>query len=210
MAFSRRKELMIKKILLAAVAAVLLSRSTYGQAQLTFSGGNGSSLSVTLVQPISLTITSPVPGGFAPWMFVFDAVGSPPINAGTSVTFSSNISFSINSASPRRIEFMDSGVNGGDVTPDDLNIFHRSSVPALGIGDMVTLNAGTIMSMFATIAAPPPADGNYNAFITRGDNRLRVSTYATPVPEPGSVALAVIGAAGLIVLMRRSVRPFRG
>jgi hypothetical protein len=190
----------VKGPLLAIAAAfVLVSGSARGQANLTFSGGNGSPLSLTLNQPVVYTITT----GFSVGpFFIFQNVGNPFHGAGDG-GLHGNISFTINGGASQEIDIMNSGVNVGVVTANDLYIF--GSEPGANVGDVIFLSAGTLAT-FGNVAAPPPSNGSYTTFITDGSGNL-VSTNGVAVPEPQSAALLVTaGGLGFLFLMRRPRR----
>jgi hypothetical protein len=195
----RNKSGLLKKSLLTVAATfVLLSGSARGQANLTFSGGNGSPLSLTLNQPVVYTITT----GFSVGpFFIFQNVGNPFNGAGGTVL--GTISFTINGGASQVIYTINSGVNVGVVTANDLYIF--GSEPGANAGDIIFLSAGTLTTT-GNVAAPPPANGSYTTFITDGSGNL-VSTNGIAVPEPQSAALLVTaGGLGFLFLMRQPRR----
>ena len=189
----------LKKSLLAVAAAfVLVSGSARGQANLTFSGGNGSPLSLTLNQPVVYTITT----GFSVGpFFIFQNVGNP-FNGMGGDSPRGTISFTINGGASQEIYTMNSGVNVGVVTADDLVIFGNE--PGANAGDVILLSAGTLTTS-GNIQAPPPPNGSYTTFIADGSGNL-VSTNGIAVPEPQSAALLVAGGLGFLFLMRRPRR----
>ena len=184
----------MKKPLLGLIAAlVLVAGSARGQANLSFSGGNGSPFSLTLNQPVDFTITTTFGNGSGPF-FIFQNVGNLFNQLGSSV--SGNITFSINGGANQPITDIDSGTSGGDVGPNDMYIY--GALTGANAGDVIHLNAGTITTTGNVAAAPPP-NGFYNAFIT-DENANRVSNI---VPEPQSAALLLAGGLGFLFLMRK-------
>jgi hypothetical protein len=108
---------------LLAVAAtfVLVSGSARGQANLTFSGGNGSPLSLTLSQPVVYTITT----GFSVGpFFIFQNVGDLFHHMGPAVV--GNIGFTINGGANYHMDTISSGQNVGVVTANDVYIYGES------------------------------------------------------------------------------------
>lgn len=188
----------MKKSLLAVAAAfVLVSGSARGQANLSFSGGNGSPLSLTLSQPVVYTITT----GFSVGpFFIFQNVGDPFHHLGSAVV--GNIRFTINGGANYFMDTINSGENVGVVTANDLYIF--GSEPGANAGDVILLSAGTLTTL-ANVAAPPPANGSYTTFVTDGSGKL-VSTNGIAIPEPRSAALLVAGGLGVLFLVRRPRR----
>ncbi len=184
-------------LLAVAVASVLVSGSARGQANLTFSGGNGSPLSLTLSQPVVYTITT----GFnvGPF-FIFQNVGDPFHHLGSTVV--GNIRFTINGGASQVLYTMNSGENVGVVTANDLYIY--GDEPGANAGDAILLSAGTLTTL-ANVAAPPPANRSYTTFITDGSGNL-VSTNGIAIPEPRSAALLVAGGVGFLFLVRRPRR----
>jgi hypothetical protein len=188
----------LKKSLLAVgVALVLASGSARGQANLTFTGGNGSPLSLTLSQPVVYTITT----GFSVGpFFIFQNVGDVFHHMGPAVV--GNIRFTINGGSNYFIDTIISGQNVGVVTANDVYI--DGDEPGANAGDVILLSAGTLTTV-ADVAAPPPANGSYTTFIADGSGNL-VSTNGIAIPEPRSAALLVPGGLGFLFLMRRPRR----
>jgi hypothetical protein len=185
----------VKKSLLAvAVAFVLVSGSARGQANLTFSGGNGSPLSLTLNEPVVYTVTT----GFSVGpFFIFQSVGD--LFHGWGGDVGGTIGFTINGGASYVIYTINSGVTAGVVRPNDLIIFGNE--PGAKTGDVVLLSAGTLTTTF-NVAAPPPVSGSYTTFIADGSGNL-VSTNGIAIPEPRSAALLVAAGLGFLFLVRR-------
>ena len=188
----------IKAVLLAFLFCCANAR---GQALLTFAGGNGVPLSVTLTQSVVYAVTAASENVTG---FNCDAVGDFFQNSGHPVT--GNMTFSINSGPPQEINFIGSGFSGGDITSDDFQLL--GFVFEVNIGDVVTLNAGTVTT-FEDITAAPPSSGAFNTFIATNDTHVSISSPGVAVPEPGSLAFGLIGGVALLCIWhKRSRRGF--
>ena len=152
-------------------------------ASLSFSGGNGAPLTVTLNSPVVFTINPGTPDSSA--FFTFENVGN--IMDMMFGTGSGTLSFSINGGGNVFITNGNSGYSSPSVTPDDFYVYDNSVFPLVQGNDSITLNAGS-WTTTANIAAVAPANGNYEAFITNGSGQ-RIST----VPEPSSIVLLGLG-----------------
>ena len=101
-----------------------------------FSGGNGSPLTITLLQPVSYTITT----GSSQTAFVFEAAVAGG-DANYYAPLSGTITYTVNGGTPRILTHVNSGGSGDDLSADDLFIF--GAVVPLSAGDVVTLSAGS-------------------------------------------------------------------
>ncbi|MDQ6626356.1 MAG: PEP-CTERM sorting domain-containing protein [Verrucomicrobiota bacterium] len=195
----------MRKTLVSLVAAVaLLSASAYGQETLTFSGGSGSPLSITLAQPIQFGVLFGSTGGNAP-IFVFKLLGN--LFSSGSLSLTGTITFAVASSSGQpfgpnqTLNVIGSNFTGGSIAATDVYIF--GSLPGLSTNNLVQLNSGTLTTT-TSVAAARPANGTYTTFIA-DQNGNRLSTNAV-VPEPQSLALLAAGALGLLFVSRRSRR----
>jgi|GEM_PF-6883484 len=179
--------------LIAAVfVLVFYIPAVQAQAHLTFSGGNGTPLSITLLQSVTYTINntncSSGTNGAGP-IFVFDEagrflpVGDRPANG--------TISFSIDGGTTQLINRMGSGGTTPVLTPNDIYAF-RSPLSSLS-GSTVVLNAGTF-STASLVPGPPPANGSFTTFITNlgiravcSNNGVAAGTTAASVSISGRV-----------------------
>lgn len=194
----------MKKLILALFLAAAAGTSAFGQAALTFSGGNGTPLSVTLSSPVSYVLTGVAAANAGP-AFVFDGLGD--VFTNTGVTAGGSISYSVNGTAGSALNRLGSGTAANDVTADDAYFFPLARPGIAPNGATVTLLAGTLTTT-ANFAGAPPANGTYNTFIARTTTGARISTFGTnAVPEPGSVALVAAGA-GLLAAgyVRRGCR----
>jgi|GEM_PF-2961328 hypothetical protein len=181
----------------------LISPAAHSQADLTFSGGSGAPLVLTLNTDISYTINNitalPVP------VFVFKSVGNP-IN-GTNGTNLVTITSLLNGGAPLTISGISSGFNvGAGIAAND--IFLTGTSRFLINGDIITLTAGSLTTA-NTIAAIAPTDGSFTTFLTDSlGNIISTSGIATGgsgvAPEPASLALALpLLASGILQIARR-------
>lgn len=185
---------------LACVVGTVASPSAQAAVPLQFSGGSGAPLSITLPFPVVYTVTNSFPPFFGP-NFVFDGVGD---LFGTSFPgVTSTIAFSIDAGTPHAIEYVNSGVFVDSISGDD--IYTAQGTPMdLPIGSVITLSAGT-MTTTSNIAAPAPASGDYETWIT-GSNGYTISTFGV-IPEPASLSLLAVGGITLLRRRARATRP---
>ncbi len=159
---------------------------------LTWSGGNGSPLSVTLNDPVTFVV------GTAATQEGFDMVGVG--NLGLGYSSATGLAYSVNGGSNLFIinTISSSGTSGGDVSANDTYFFgdFANLVP----GDVVTLNAGTLTTALP-FAAAPPSNSSVEMFVfdTVGIN----IGGGTAVPEAST---ALLGGLGLLGLLRRRRR----
>jgi len=124
---------------------------------LTFSGGSGSPLTITLNEPVTYTVTAPPTIGF---LFDFRGVGN--VFGGT-VNVSGTMTYSVNGGAPISINAGDTGFPAGAIAANDLILFHNP-LPAAALGALVTLSPGSL-STSINIAAAAPASGLYDAIL---------------------------------------------
>lgn len=182
---------------LGIATLTVLPQKAGAQANLTFSGGSGTPLTMTIAAPITYTITTTSP--VAP-IFAFQGVGNPFLDTLPSVT--ATMTFSINGGAAQTINGINSGYTGGSLATNDVYIF--GSFPGVTTGDTVFLTAGTITTI-TNIAAAAPANGAFDTVIVRG-NGDKISTLgssSSAAPEPGTLALLALGTALGIVARRK-------
>lgn len=188
----------MKRLLLtiAAVAAPLCSAS--GQANLSFSGGNGGLLTIGLSAPVQYTITSlPIAG--AP-LFVFTGAGN---LFSTLPSFTGSINYSINGVGAYALTQIGSNESVAPTSPTDIYFF--GTFQPLVLNDVVRLNAGTLTSV-ANFSFAPPTSGAYATFIVDDHGKLLSNPgvgVGTVVPEPASFALMAVGLLGVIAVRSR-------
>ena len=184
-------KLKLQFIIATIFALAVFIPVAYGQANLTFAGGNGNPLSITLLQPVSYNITglNCGGGGNSP-IFVFDEVGN--LLSTSSREVSGTINYSVNGSTPILIDTAQSGFSLNEVTINDLYIYSLSR-PGVSSGDTVVLNAGTVLTTGFNFAGAPPAPGSFTTFITNSSlvkcsaNGVALGTTAAPVSISGRV-----------------------
>ena len=180
------------------LTALCAAPAANAQANLTFSGGSGSPLSLTLVNPVTYTVT--VTNNIAP-LFIFQNVGNP-FSGSTGV--SGDITFRVNGGATQTIVGIGSGNTFGAVAANDIYIY--GNLPGVTVGDIVTLASGTVTSTISTTPARP-TNGSYNTFLSEIVSGTRLSANSVSgsanAPEPGSLALLAPFAVGGVAVLRR-------
>lgn len=179
------------------------------QANLSFSGGLGAPLTLTLNAPITYLVTSNATQGGSP-DFVLQGLGNLFGGVGSSVT--STITFTTLRGSTQTtsnvVNFLGSGYGGNSIASNDAYLIVLPH-PGVQIGDTVTLNAGTVTTT-ANFNGASPANGAYQTFLTDdfGNRMTALNGVAGAVPEPSTWAAVALGAAGLgVVTYRRRAVP---
>ena len=196
----------MKKLTLTLLAAIL-GLATLGtshacaQAQLTFSGGLGTPLTLTLNAPVVYAITRVGVASSSPF-FIFQGVGNVFNTYFPNVT--STLTFTINGGSAQTIDSAGSGFATGSIASTDAIVY--GTQPGLAVGDTVVLGAGTLTTV-GNYAGAPPAGGSFQTFITDGPgNKLDAVNGVSAVPEPSAWTLLGTGTLGLGMLTLRQRR----
>lgn len=166
---SRRLSLVI-----TLLSAFSLAPLAQGQADLSWGGGNGTPLTLTIARPITYTITSASTGP----SFVFD--GAAPNFDGNPVFLSGTITFSLNNtAAQQAIWVLAAGSQVNALSPDDAYMFLDR--PGVSVGDTITLTAGTLTAN-ANYPEAPPTGGTFSTFVSDDDGvRLSANGRSGPV-----------------------------
>lgn len=182
--------------MLALVAAAAASAMA-ANPSLTFTGGLGTPLVITLETPVSYIAT--VSSGSAP-AFIFKNVGLI-YNGIFDVT--GDITFSINGGPATAITGTQWDFSNNDVTANDFIMF--GAFGTVTAGDTVTLSAGTITTGTSLPGPTVPSSGTYETFIASEPGNNIGS--GTAVPEPAPLALGAVGLVALFLFHRiRAVR----
>lgn len=155
------------------------------QAHLTFSGGNGTPLSITLQQSVTYTINSSLCSSGNGSVFVFDEAGT--FSSSDRPPVTGTITFSINGGAAQTFNQIGSDVNLGNVTTND--IYLLGTFQSVSNGSTVTLSAGTLTTT-NNVAVAPFANGSFTTFIV-GSLATRCSANGVAVtPTAASVSIA--------------------
>ena len=197
----------MKTRLVLTLAAAVLGLATLGasdaraQGMLTFSGGNGAPLTLTLNAPVTYVITTAADAYNGP-SFNFQGVGNVFHLSNVGTAASGTIAFTINGRAAQTVNTLNSGYGYGDLTAADAYIY--GAMPGVAVGDTVVLQAGTLTTS-GNFAGAPPASGSYPTFIFDGygDRLDVVNGVAGPVPEPSTWALLAVGTAAFTLALRQ-------
>ena len=197
------KQRLVLPLLAAALGlATLGAPHARAQADLSFSGGLGAPLTLTLSTPVTYAITASNGSYPAPY-FVFQGLGNVFSNGPSA---SGTITYTLDRGAAQTLNRLESGASVGSLTTTD--VYVHGSAAALAVGDTVVLSAGTLTTT-SDYAGAPPADGSYKTFVINfaGNKLDAVDGVAGVVPEPGTWAggALLLGAAGL-ALRRRATR----
>ena len=138
--------------LLAATALAALPGRAHAQARLTFSGGNGTPLTINLLSPISFVITT-APTTISAPIFDLQGVGNLFPGGGSYQAGGDTIAFSVNGG-PAMVEgAVTSGQTNGSFAAADF-LFLTTDAP-LAVGNTVVLSAGRFTTQLDVAGAPP-------------------------------------------------------
>jgi hypothetical protein len=180
-------KLKLQFIIAIFIALVIYIPAVQAQAILTFSGGNGTPLSITLRRSVTYTInnTQCANAGTGP-AFLFDEAGNPFSN--TFPSFTGTITYSINGGAAQPITKANSGTANNARTTNDIYVF--GNVPGVSNGSTVVLSAGTITTT-GNVTAAPPADGRFPTFIV---NNFSIQCSANGVSaSPTAATVSISG-----------------
>ncbi len=190
----------MKKLVLGSLAfasTILAANHAHAQANLLFSGGNGS-LTLTLTAPVEYRVTRDPEGELSPG-FVF--IGTGDFTNGAGAGLMGNITFTVDGGPVQTITTLESGVSSdSDLQPTDSYIF--GDLPGVGVGEIVLLTAGTLTTT-GNYTGTVPASGTYETTLV--DDFGNFIADARVVPEPSTWALLGLGAVGtgVMALLRR-------
>lgn len=159
------------------------------QVTLSFSGGSGSPLTVTVENDVTFQLTA---NGNKFDFVEFSIPGFTSLSEGS---IAGTFGFTTNGGALTTFE----AANG---TSGTLLLFTLSSTWT--VGDLVTLHAGSFTTS-ANYAGSLPADGSYSAMLV--DNNLNAIATVSAVPEPSTYAalfgLSALGVAAVVRQRRR-------
>ncbi len=189
-------------------ATVGLSHSAHGQATLTFSGGLGTPLTLTLSQPVTYTLTSSS-DAFGP-LFLFNGVGN--LFAGSFPAVTGTITHSLNGASGTTFRNLNSGQTGNSLATNDVTASNNTAlIDSFFVGQVYVLSAGTLTTT-GNYAGNAPAGGVFTTYMTDVAGNRISSNGVSLVPEPSTWAwltLAILSmgvARNLPCHLKRGVR----
>ncbi len=131
----------------------------HAQADLTFSGGDGAPLQLTLNAPVTYVVTTASDGvGLG---FDFQGVGN---LFAEKAYVTGTITYAVDGGTPMSVPYFNSGFAGGGVAATDVYLFGAMS--GVAVGDIVVLNAGTLTTNADFEDAPPLTDLTQPSFST--------------------------------------------
>jgi len=181
----------LKVGILAGILSFGTISASHAAVSVIWSGGNGSPLSCTFIQPVDFTLSGSISGSY--FNFVMQGVGNETSGSVSGVTGS--LTYSVDGGSNQSLASIRSGFSLNDMGPNDLFFWGYAPVST---GDTVVLNAGTLITT-NSIAAAPPTNGPVNMILTDGTGSL----VGTQVPEVSTTLLCGLGALGLLRRRRR-------
>jgi hypothetical protein len=186
-----------KKIALILIFVSAISAAAHGQANVTFGGGNGSPLTITLLNPVLYNLPN---NSTAFPYFVLQNAGS---FTSASNPANGSINYQNNGGSAVFLTGITYGQSYGSFQTSDLAMgqIFGSSVSA----GQVLLNPGT-MTTTSNFLPPAPSNGSYSTIMIDAQNGSALSGPGIAVvPEPATCSLLALGSAvlGMAGLRRR-------
>ena len=188
---------------LLALAALALP-SYANQVFVSFSGGNGSPIVVTL-NPVTIPLTT---GASASLFAIKGVFSTPPASWINAYVLSSAMSYTFNGGASINIDMNQSGwTAGAPAAAEDLVLFNMADLnTARNIGDVFVLS-GTVTLSSNLNSFNTPASQLYDLVAIHGGTGAVLSGNATQIPEPGTYS-AIVGVAvlGFVAYRRRQAR----
>ena len=189
---------------LALLAAAFSPGRVAAQANVTFGGGLGTPLLLTIDAPVLYVITTAATN--AQLGFILQGTGNVLLGAHIAT---GTLTYSINNGTPITLNGMQTGSTlGTSVSPTDMILYiNTGAASTLAVGDSVRLLAGKLTTS-DNVAAAPPANGAYQTFVISPNSTKLDAVNGTAVPEPSTWALLGAGVAGVgfVTLRRRQAR----
>ena len=163
---------------------------------ISWSGGSGTPLSLTLTEPVEFLMTAN-PNNYQLY-FVIQGAGDVFGSSGMLYTNAlwSGIGLTVSGGASAGggdyIVYWSSGDSYGTVSPNDVQLM---AYRWANTGNIMTLNAGTLTGL-DNFAGPAPANGAYNMFLADNWGNL----VGEVVPEPSA---ALLSGLGMLTLLRR-------
>jgi hypothetical protein len=180
---------MRKWTIFVIAALAILPESIYGQANLTFSGGNGTDLTVTLNAPISFVYSGPATSTyFQQTPLYFEG-----LNIQFSAPYINNYLSLADSAPPTPFEPSNKlPLDRMTTVGGNFGLYSGGELIYVNPGDVLTLPAGSFTTAYS-VSGATPANGVYTAILSIDGTSINGVS-----PEPPSFLLLV---AGVVVLI---------
>jgi hypothetical protein len=181
-----------------ALASLLIAVAPLARAAvlvpLTFSGGGGTPLTITVTQPITYVVTATPAGGI---LFDFKSVGN--LFNGT-VNVTGSMTYSVNGGAANTITTGTTGAAAGTIAATDLLLFHNPATAA-ALNNTIVLSAGSVTTA-VNVGSAAPANGSFAAtLVDQSGNQVGTGS----VPEPATAT--TLAAATALTLLQRRRRP---
>ena len=183
------------KIILALLLLSICLTSLKGSVFVTFSGGNGTQLSVTFSNPINFELTATPQTGNLLGILIQDVGASDFDNDLSAHTGTLTLEGQTSSTDGQ----MGGGALAGQINADDIVIGFNSSFSVTS-GQTITASAGTRTTNNNISLGAAPANGNYNVVIVDPFDSSIISNAGTAVPE-GEHTVLILSGAALILLI---------
>ncbi|MGB7748629.1 MAG: PEP-CTERM sorting domain-containing protein [Verrucomicrobiia bacterium] len=214
------KKQILRLTIIILSGALLVSR-VQAQSLFTYSGGNGTPLTLTLNSDIQFTVSADVTAQYGIGFSITNAFASPQTPNGVMISISSGLVLSDSlgdlpaTSANVGVPFLtnpDPGLPYNTANLNETTLYLFYSFPSSGgppetvdlpAGDVITLSAGSAVTT-GNFSWPTPALATDATVVVHdGMANLLDAIPAEPVPEPATLAFAGLGALGCVLMFWR-------